>query len=75
MIDADTNELVISSIQEDSPFHTIRLNHIYAIVPFEEWTAIVLHSSIVFLNNLKPISSIHIRPQEPSFWQKLAGKY
>lgn len=72
LIDPDTNDLIISSIPEDSPFHSIPLGNINAIVPFEEWTAIVLHSSIVFLNNLKPTTSIHLRPHEPSLWEKLS---
>lgn len=71
LMDPDTNELVISSIDEDSPFHSIPIRNIYAIVPFEEWTAIVLHSSIVFLNNKKPITSIHLRPHQTSIWDRL----
>lgn len=72
LIDPDTNDLIISSIPEDSPFHSIPLTNINAIVPFEEWTAIVLHSSIVFLNNKKPTTSIHLRPHEPSLWEKIS---
>lgn len=71
LIDPETYELTISSIESDSPFHSIPVNNIIAIVPFEEWTAIVLHSSIIFLNNIKPITSIHLRPQQLSFWAKL----
>lgn len=74
LIDPETNDLIISSIPEDSPFHSIPLGNINAIVPFEEWTAIVLHSSIVFLNNKKPTSSIHLRPQQQSIWQKLSSR-
>ena len=71
LVEPDTYELIISSIEEDSPFHSIPIRNIMAIVPFEEWTAIVLHSSIIFLNNKKPTTSIHLRPQQLSFWDKL----
>lgn len=71
LIDPETEEMTIASIAEDSPFHAIPLRNIYAIIPFEEWTAIVMHSSIVFLNVKKPVTSIHIKAQEASFWDKL----
>lgn len=71
MIDPETNELTIGSIPEDSPFHSLPLTNIHAFVPFEEWTAIVLHSSIVFLNNKKPMTSIHLNVPKKSFWQKI----
>lgn len=71
LVDPDTFELTISSIDKNSPFHSIPTRNIIAIVPFEEWTAIVLHSSIIFLNNIKPIASVHLRPQQMSFWNKL----
>lgn len=71
MIDPDTEELTIGSLPEDSPFHTINLKNIHGIVPFEEWTAIVLHASIVFLNNTSERSSIHIRPQKDTLWDRI----
>ncbi len=75
LIDPETNELTIASIPEDSPFHSIPLGNIHGFVPFEEWVGIVLHSSIVFLNCKKPISSIHIKQDRPSFWKKMTGAF
>ncbi|MCC8114150.1 MAG: hypothetical protein LUD17_04890 [Bacteroidales bacterium] len=73
LIDPETNEMTISSIAEDSPFHQIPLHNINAIVPFEEWTAIVMHSSIIFLNVKKPINSIHIKAPSLSLWDRIKG--
>lgn len=70
-LDPDTNELIVMSIPEDSPFHRLSIDNIMGIVPFEEWTAIVLHSSIVFLNNLEPKVSINLRPHKESIWEKI----
>lgn len=73
LIDPDTEEMTIGSIAEDSPFRTIKLGNIHAIVPFEEWTAIVMHSSILFLNNKRPQVSIHIKEPELTLWQRIKG--
>lgn len=71
LIDPETEEMTIGSIDTNSPFHTIPLKNIHAIVPFEEWTAIVLHSSIIFLNNKKPLPSIHIKQPSSSLWDRI----
>lgn len=68
-------ELIIGSIDPKSPFHRIPMNHIHAIVPFEDWVAIVLHSSIVFLNKKDNRVSIHIRPVKESFMDKLRRSF
>lgn len=73
MIDPEMQELTIESISPDSPFHSLPLNHINAIIPFEEWVAIVLHSSIIFLNKKKPITSIHIKQPTLSIWDRIKG--
>jgi hypothetical protein len=70
-VDLDNNQLLIGSIDSSSPFHSIPLNRIHAIVPFEEWTAIVLHSSIIFLNRKSPKVSVHIKPRKASLWQRI----
>lgn len=67
LIDADTEELTIGSIDARSPFHTIPLSRVNAIIPFEEWVAIVLHSSIIFLNRRNSKVAIDIKEIEPSF--------
>lgn len=58
--------MIINSVDPASPFHRIPLRRIHAIVPFEEWIAIVLHSSIIFLSRKSPKVSIHIKPAQLS---------
>jgi hypothetical protein len=70
-VDLDKYQLLIGSIDTSSPFHAIPLKRIHAIVPFEEWVAIVLHSSIIFLNRKSSKVSVHIRPHKPTLWQRI----
>ncbi len=72
-MDGPVDSLVINSIEPDSPFHRIALDRIHAIVPFEEWVAIVLHSSIIFLNRRNSQVSIHLRDASPSIADRLRG--
>lgn len=75
LVDPDTQTLTIDSIPEDSPFHQVALKNIYAFVPFEQWVAIVLHSSIIFLNTKRPITSIHIKSHKLSLWDKIKRRH
>lgn len=61
-VDPETDKLVIMSVDADSPFHAIPLSKIHAIVPFEQWIAIVLHSSIIFLNRENSQVAVDIKP-------------
>lgn len=70
-MDGPVDSLVIRSIDPSSPFRRIPLERIHAIVPFEEWVAIVLHSSIIFLNRKSSKVSVHLRPHTPSLWERL----
>lgn len=70
----DDAHLIINSIPVDSPFHRLSLNRINAIVEFEDKIAIVLHSSIVFLNKKDSRSHIHIRQQKASLMDRLFGR-
>lgn len=73
-IDDDGN-LIINSIAPSSPFHTIPLTHIHKIVDFENKVALVLHSSIIFLDKNDSKVHIHIRTQKQSLWDKIRGRY
>ena len=71
-VDMDDNmngELVINSIDPASPFHRL------PIVPFEKWVAIVMHSSIIFLNRKDNSVSVHLKPVEDSFMDRLRRKF
>lgn len=70
-VDMDSDELVINSIEPNSPFHKLPLSKINAIVPFEEWVAIVLHSSIIFLNKKSSKVSVHLKPPKMSILDKI----
>ena len=77
-VDMDDNmngELVINSIDPASPFHRLPMHRIHAIVPFEKWVAIVVHSSIIFLNRKDNSVSVHLKPVEDSFMDRLRRKF
>jgi hypothetical protein len=70
-VDFENYHLVIGSIDKASPFHSFPLTHVHAIVPFEEWIAIVLHSSIIFLNRKTPKVTVHVRTNSMTLWQRI----
>lgn len=70
-MEGPVDTLVIRSIDPDSPFHRLPLERIHAIVPFEEWVAIVLHSSIIFLNRQSSKVSVHVRTEPLTFMERL----
>lgn len=70
-IDLESDVMQIGSIEPTSPFHRIPLSRIHAIVPFEEWVAIVLHSSIIFLNKKSNKVSIHIKEPKLTLWDRI----
>lgn len=74
-VDFNTNRLIIGSLDPRSIFRSIPLTHIHAFVPFEEWTAIVLNASILFLNRKTPEVSIHLKPQETTMGDKLRSLF
>lgn len=70
-VDPESCTLTIGSLEPRSILHNIPLTHIHAFVPFEEWTALVLHSTIVFLNRRKPTVSVHLKEESASLAQRL----
>lgn len=74
-VDFTTNRLVIGSLDSRSIFRSIPLTHIHAFVPFEEWTAIVLNASIVFLNKRSTDVQVHLKPQEVSMADRLKSLF
>lgn len=70
-IDIDNDRLIINSVDSTSPFHSLELKNINAIVPFEEWVALVTRNSIVFLNNFSNKVSVHIKDIKPNFIDKI----
>ena len=70
-IDLENDCLIINSLEPTSIFNRIPLSRIHAIVPFEEWVAIVLHSSIIFLNKKSSKVSVNIKMPKPSLWERV----
>lgn len=71
----DENNLYIGSVDPRSPFATLPLDRIHEIVEFDDVIAIVLHSSIVFLNKVNSNVNIHIRMDSPSPWERLKERF
>ena len=74
MIHIKDGVLYIGSIHSDSPFHSICLNHIHAIVEFEETVALVMHSTILFLSKVNNDVRVHIKPMKESIWSRIREK-
>lgn len=62
----DENDLYIGSVDPKSPFAVLPLDRIHEIVEFDDVIAIVLHSSIIFLNKHNSDVNVHIRMTPPS---------
>ena len=67
----EDNKIVINSVEPSSLFHRISLSRVHGIVNFEKTIAIVLHSSIIFLDKNEPKQNVHIKPQPVTFWEKV----
>ncbi len=67
----DEAHLIINTFPPTSPFHRIALSRIHAIVEFEHKIAIVLNSSIIFLNKNDSKTYIHIRQTKPSLLDRI----
>jgi len=65
----------VNSVPVQSPFHEIPLSAVHAIIEFEEHVAVVLHSSILFLNRNNDGVSVHIKPFKPSLKERLSGMF
>ncbi len=73
----DEDNLYIGSVDPASPFATIPLPRINQIVEFETCLAIVLPSSIIFLNKDDSDVNIHLRldDEKPSLWQRIKDAF
>ena len=70
-IEIKGHDLIINSQDTWSPFHTIDLNRVHAILDFDKYVAIVLHSSIVFIGKKNDDIHIHIKPIKPSITDRV----
>lgn len=67
----DDGNLVIESVEPESPFHTIDLAHIHGITEFERHVAIVLANAIIFLNKHDSGVNIHLKMPKRSIIDKI----
>lgn len=70
-VEIKDNRLIIGSIDEKSPFHSLPLNRVHGIVNFEKCVAIVFHSSILFLDKKEDKVQIHLKMKKTNIWQRL----
>ncbi len=71
----DENNLYIGSVDPKSPFAEIPLGHINEIIEFENFIAIILSNSIVFLNKENSDVNVHIRMEPLSLWDKIKASF
>lgn len=67
----EDNKIVINSVEPSSLFHRVALSRVHGIVNFEKTIAIVLHSSIIFLDKFEPKQNVYIKPQPVTIWEKV----
>ncbi len=70
-INISEGRMIIGSVEKCSPFHSLPLSRIHGVVNFEKCVAIVLHSSIIFLEKKEEKVQIHLKMTLPSFWQRV----
>ena len=70
----DDGNLVIESIDADSPFHELPLDRIHAIHEFDRVVAIVLPAAIVFLNKRDSGVNVHIKAPKLSFLDRMRDR-
>lgn len=73
LVDPEEGVLTIGSMPPESPFASIALDRIHGIVPFENWLAVVMHSSILFLNRHNDKTAIDIKTMQPTLGDRLRG--
>lgn len=71
MIDPEDNTVTFGSIDAKSPFHTLPLDRVNAILGFDEWVAVVLPAAIVFLNRKSPRVVVDIKKEQPTAMDRI----
>lgn len=70
-ISINNDNLIINSVEPDSPFHEIPIKNIAGIEKFENHIAIVLRNSILFLSKNTNDIHVHINVEKPSLWERI----
>ena len=74
-IEIKGHDIVIKGLDSWSPFHTIDLNRVHAILDFENYIAIVMHSSIVFIGKTTGKVHVHLKDLKPSIMDRMRGMF
>lgn len=74
-IEIEGTDLVINSVEANSPFRRIPVGNIHAIVNFEEAVAIVLNASIIFLSKEDGSAHVHLKMLGNSILERLLPKF
>ncbi len=71
----DEGNIVIASIDPQSRFNNVALDRVHGFYAFDDFIAIVLHSSFIFLNKNDNGVNVHIKFEKPSLWERLKWKF
>lgn len=70
----DGDNLELGSVKPGSPFRTISLDRVHAILEFDRHVAIVLPASIIFLLKNSPSVNVHLKDLKPNFFERIRSK-
>lgn len=70
-VEIDGSDLVLGSVENNSPFHRIPVRNIHAIVNLDETVAIVLRASIIFISKDDGSVSVHLKMVGESIFERL----
>ena len=73
-IDNSAAAIVLADIGADSMMRSIPLTHVFGILPFERWLAIVLGSAILFIDKTSPLISMHLAPERGGLWHRISRR-
>lgn len=71
LITIGKENIIINSVEEESPFRELPIKNIAGIEDLDQFTAIILRNSILFLSKFSTDIHVHINVEQPSFWQRL----
>jgi len=72
-LELDGDRLIFTSMEPSSPFRAIPLDNIHGVADLGPLLAIVLHSSIIFLNRQTLAATVHLKP--PTLSDRLSSLF
>lgn len=68
------DRLIFTGMESGSPFREIMLEHVHGVIDMHTHIAIVLHSSIIFLDRATLRAHVHLRPVRRGFFARMLDK-